>query len=314
MYSDKYKELDKLRGRHKIGITLIIIMILITFVSPFALIFASGYIETAPVESVSGMLIFPSFILGIIIYIFLCYPYNKIKREINDTVKTQLLKTEFDYAFNNTYKEEDIDELRTTLHDMGVFASTELDDCFSVKYNNVRVSRVDADIYRSDDDGTITYFFGPIYIFDTKDYIDGDLYIGSKKKGLLLTTNTIDRLFKLKEYNEVIPHSSYLNDNIVFKSMGNPSIIENATFQQAINKLIDNPEDESGSKYRLVYKNYKLYVFNYNGNNPFEINIDKREDETTSKDKIRTDIGSFKHDLDTILQFKDILSIKEDMF
>ena len=304
MNNEKYEELDRLSKKNKIGIFLIIIFILFIFIIPSAIVIIY--------ENISDYYLFPPLIISIIgtiiIYKMFCRPYNDKKRLLYQEVKKNLLQKEINNTFNNTYKEEDIENLLKELQDLYLRSvkNEYYNDYFSAIYNNVKFNYVDFETDGPIDDdtnGPSAFFKGSLLTFSIKTSIGGDLYIG--KKGMILSD--IDGAFKTKN-KKITPNNNLLNDNIIIKSNDHPSIIENNSFQQALNDLIT--ED---NEYMLVYKNNKLYVFINNRDYAFEFLLDKKEDETVGKERIIEGINVLKTELDKILKYKEELNIKEEI-
>ena len=311
MYEDKYIELKRLKKNNTIGILLIIFLLAFIFLAPAILPYfipnIIDYIENTPYIIISVII---GIFLSITIYMKLNSPYYKLKNELTFEIKNNYLKTELNNTFNNSYKEENIEELKKELieNNIGYGESIIVNDCFSAKYNNIRFKYLDAEFYHHSDDSTIITFNGPIYIFETKNSLEGDLYIGHKTKSLFGSHSEIDSIIDKKNNQEDKPTTSVLDTNIMVRSNSKPSIIEDSSFQQIINELmLDN-------KYMFIYKNNKLYVLNYNYEDLFEIIINNRVDELKAKDHIQNNIKTIQSELENITRYRERLNIKEDTF
>ena len=311
MFQDKYVELEKLKKKNHIGKLLIAIILVLLFVGPaFIPMIAPGlteYIEGNDLYIMMSILVFVVSIIAIVTN--LCSPYRKLKNEINLVVKDTILKSEMNNTFNNTYKVENSSEFDSKLRSLNIInRQSYINDCFSAKYNNVRFKYADARFYHSSDDSTVTDFQGPIFEFDLKNQLEGDLYIGSKQKVLFTYYSEIDSLMNKSLYKEIKPENSILNEKIIIKSNANPSIINNSSFQEIINELL------SKDRYMLIYKDNKLYVLIFNYKDTFEIEINNSSDEIKAKEQITNDIKFLREELDAIIKYKDVLNIKDEDF
>lgn len=314
MYSEKYQELERLSQKAKIGRTIIITLFIIMFVFPFIPIILPNIFPTG-IEKFTVLISFVIMIMMIIIFMMFLLPYNRIKNEVNTLVKQNILREEVNSLFNSSYKEETEEQTINTLKgiDIGTHASKDINDCFSAIYNKIKFSYSDVYLYTSDDDGTTTYFSGPLISFDLKNTIEGKLYIAQKHKVLIGKISSLNSILYNKECKEITPNNNILSENILMKSNNHQSIIENIPFQQAINKLVGTIQ-ENRTEHILVFTNNKLYVLFYNHENAFEINVKKREDEITSRESIREDLLKLRNELDNIIQYKEQFNIKEDIF
>ena len=313
MYSEKYQELDRLSQKAKIGRIIIVLLVITMFFFPMIITIIPEYIPTE-MQMLTFAIPFGCIILTIIAFAIFIAPYNKIKNEVNTLVKQNILREEVNSLFNSSYKEETEEQVLNTLKtiEIGVHKSKEINDCFSAKYNNVRFSYSDVYLYTSDDDGSTTYFRGPMISFDLKNQLEGRLYIAKKQKAFIGNVSSLGPLLYNKEFKEITPNNNMLSENILVRSNNHPSIIENTAFQQAINKLIGSQEELDD--HILVFAPNKLYVLFYNYENAFEIDIKKREDETKSREMIREDLLKLRTELDNILQYKEQFNIKDDIF
>ena len=177
-----------------------------------------------------------------------------------------------------------------------------------VKYNDINFQYADVRFYHHSDDSTVTTFRGPIYVFDTKNTIEGDLYISKKDKLLFSYYSEMDSFIDTIENKDIKPSNNVLDDNISIKSNAHPNIIEDTSFQEIIKEYMIN------NKYMFIYKGNKLYILNYNYVDAFEIKINTKEDEQKAKEHIVNNINAIKSDLDNIIRYRERLNIKEDTF
>ena len=316
MFDDRYNELKRLKNKHIMGILIILIYAAIIFLIPLLLVFEPNLIRINISNPTVYTMIFViiSVVLFILLYSKLCAPYNKYLNELNKEIKSYYLNKELTDAFNDTYNAKEETDFYNVLSklEMGSGKSKEISDYFSAEYNNVSFDYIDLEIYSKDSEGNRSeYFDGHVYIFDLKNQMEGNLYIGTKEKVLLGYMSDLELLLKSKNYQEIKPINNTLKDNILLKSNTNLNIIENSSFQEAINTLIDS-ENIYEDKNILIYDNNKLYFLLYNHKNSFNVYIKNKEDEVKLQERIKEDINEIKTELDNILRFKEVLNIKDN--
>ena len=319
MFEDKYIELKRLKKNNKIGTIIIILIVILSFTWPFIIPYISlnifnynilNYIEDSSMNIATAILVVVVVALITTIYVKLCSPYNRLKSELTNEVKNTILNEEMNNFFNSTYKQEDSQELSKILekNKIGYNETIEVNDCFSATYNNIKFQYGDVRFYHYSDDDIVITFCGPIYVFDTKNAIEGDLYIGKKEKQLFGYRSVMDSFIDTKENIEIKPSNNVLDDNISIRSKAHPNIIEDSTFLDIIKEFMIS------DKYTFIYKENKLYVLNYNFEDSFEIEINNKEDEQKAKEHIVNNINAIKSDLDNIIRYRERLNIKEDTF
>ena len=313
MYEDKYEQLKKLKKKSRLGGVLIAIVFITYFiVIPFALTQMPELEEKISSSTIFTILYFISlFVIVVFLFIKFCSQAFSFESDLEEEIKTNILIKEMNNAFNNSYKEEDIEELEIALNELcSSVGFGDLNDCFSIKYKNTRIKYADLDISSTDNDGhTTTYFEGSVMEFNLNNHVDGALYITMTEKGLFSTTNCLIDNFVFKKDNKiVVPTNNYLKENIAFKSNTTPTIIEDRTFQETINELITDNE------HFIIINNNKLYYFIDNDENKFEIKVKDQQEEIKSEEQIREEINKLKIELDTILRYKEKLNIKEESF
>ena len=190
---------------------------------------------------------------------------------------------------------------------IGPFPS--LNDCFSATYNRVKFLYADMEIYDpgDSDSGPTIYFKGPLLIFNQREPWNEEIYISTKQKVLFITTSVLDRFTDCRKCNEIKLQNSILNEKIMIKSNGNPSIIENPSFQELINKWMNE------KNYTIIYRNNKVFILIDNHNDSFENEINNFEEETKAREKIRNDLKMIQEELDKIIMAKDLLNIQEEI-
>ena len=312
MFEDKYIELKRLKKNNTIGSIIIILIVLISFTSPILIPYyfhnVLNYLEGSTMYIVIAILV--AVVLIITVYIKLCSPYNRLKSELTIEVKNTILKSEMNNAFNGSYKKEDSEEFLKILEEnkIGFSEIIDVNDYFSAKYNDINFQYADVRFYHHSDDSIVTTFRGPIYVFDTKNTIEGDLYISKKDKLLFSYYSEMDSFIDTRENKDIKPSNNVLDDNISIKSNAHPNIIEDTSFQEIIKEYMIN------NKYMFIYKGNKLYILNYNYVDAFEIKINTKEDEQKAKEHIVNNINAIKSDLDNIIRYRERLNIKEDTF
>ena len=244
------------------------------------------------------------------VILYLCSPYEGMRRKIANIVKNTTLKE----VFNNTYKKEKSKEFKQLLreHKVGYGQKMEVNNGFSATYDNIKFQYADVLFYHntkySDEYSTEIErtFHGQIYVFDTKYIINGDLYLGKKIKKLFRVKSNMDPFINTKKNIDIEPSNIVLDKNISIKSNAHPSIIEDSTFLEIIKDFILN------KKCIFIYHENKLFVLKNSKKDSFKITINKKEDELKAKEHIINDINIIKSDLDSIIKYKDKLNIRED--
>ena len=312
MFEDKYIELAKLRRKNRIGAVMIVIEVLLIFVV-FPLVI-DLIPELADKTTNSPLVSILYFIIMIIIvaipFKILCLPYLKFEGKLEKEVKDNILKNEMNNAFNSSYREEDQESLKIILDELNIVNYFRyINDYFSIKYQNIRVKYADLDISSKDSDGDTTiHFRGQVFEFNLNNNMDCSLYVTTKEKKLFGNSYMIDSYVYNKNNKEIVPINNILKENIAFKSTGNPTIIEDTSFQEVINNLVND------KNYSLIFNKDKLYVFIDNYNDFFEIKVKDKQEELNSEEKIRNQINALKTEIDKILNYKEKLNIKEDTF
>ena len=310
MYEDKFQELDRLKRKNNIGVIIMLVLIILTFVGP-AVIQYIPFFDNLPEDLTLYIVgtIVVGIVLIIITFIKLCSPYNKLSTELTKEIKNNLMKQELNSTFNNTYREENSDTFLGKITELKIVNHlSNMNDCFSADYNNVRFNYGNLELYHYSDDSTITDFEGPVFEFYLNKELEGDLYIGTKEKIIFGHFSDLEHLLDYPECVEVKPDNSILKEEIILKSNLKPSIINSSSFQEVINEIMNDKQ------YILIYKNMKLYVLIYNDEDPFEIAIRGRKDEEKAKEQIRNEVNKLRSELDTILRYKDVLNIKDKTF
>lgn len=312
MYEDKYIELAKLKRKCIIGGLLAFIEFLVVFtVLPILMSLIVGFGDTmdANPKITIAILIIMAIVMAITIK-YLCIPYFKYKSSLKAEVKINMLKNEMNNAFNSSFRIEDINSFNTELNVLNVYNSIRnISDCFSIKYQNVRVKYADLNISTKNSDGDKRIIFnGQVLVFNLNNSIDSNLYVTKRDSGLFGTSYMIDKFIYSINNKEVIPTNNILKEDLAFKSNGNPTIIEDPSFQELMNNLVDDKD------YSIIFSEDKLYVFKRSYLNNFEVDVKNQQLELDYQEKMRNEINMLKTELDKILNYKDKLNIKEDTF
>ena len=307
MFNDKYNELKRLKEKNTKGTILIYIIFIILGYFIFASTINPNFI-LLKLSTNTIMVIAITCLIGIfIIYFFCCKPYKKYKEKLNLEIKNHIIQEELSNSFNNTYQKENIEDLKTKLNELNLKYHISIDDYFSAEYNHTNFKYADAYIYHRSDDDIVTDFYGTILIFDNKNIIKDDIYIGKSIKEFFFNSYNFSFFKNHRKHSDIKPTNNILNKTIAIKSNGNQDMIENQSFQQAINNIM------SQNEYIIIYKNDKIYILIDNYINLFEININNTQEEEQAKEQIRNEIITLKEELDKILTYKEILNIRKNL-
>ncbi len=317
MFDEKYQECERLYKRRKIGIGMNVVAVIIFFISLLVMILFS-YIPnniTKIIYSVENIGIYIIIIWVICAFIpaiatiFFLEPYDRYLIKISKEIKEHFFKQELQKNFN-TYQVEDHKKIESDFSELSIRIEylDRINDCFTAKYNHTEFTYLDAQLVYSSRDIYHVYFEGPVFIIPLKDSIHGELIISKKEKELQKYDTNISDIVEIKKFNKIEPIYKRISDNIEIHSNIVPSMIEDSSFQDALNDLVDNEE------YILILKDNQLYVFIYNDKDSFQILVGNKQEEEEALKEIQTEMKTLQGYLDKIISYKEGLNIKNDIF
>ena len=296
MKNDNYNELKELENKSRKKASNNAIILIILLVVTIIILFTfnlPGYV-------------IPLVFIGYIVYIKIDTQKQmnsdcKNVKVLTDEIKEELVKEELSNIFNNITPEEE--QITNEIEQLRIKINNTTNHSFSAKYNNIKFQYTDLTMENEE----VNIYSGGVYIFDTKENWQEDIYISTKteKNKLYFGSSLLDKFSDCEKYREIELNNKKNNIIGIIKTSGNPSIIQNTTFIEVVNKLIIE------EAYTLIYKNNKLYIFINNGINLYEEKKSTFKEEKV-RERIRIEIAYLKSQLDIILAYKEILNIREE--
>lgn len=308
MYEEKYKKLKELRKKCIIGV----IILLVVFVIIIGIaVYGTTNIEIInkienPIIPTAIMIVFYVVLLIVIAAKFI-EPHRLYRIQLSNEIKNDILGRKISNSFGPDYKIEDPFEFYEELKQINFARHYPVtNNKLALKYNNIRLKYVYCDIYQPDDDGVRRFFRGDVFVFNLKESISGDLYIGKKEKFIL---GDISELENLISYNsnikEIKPTNSILKDTIEVRSSSYCNLIDNQPFQETLNNIFETEINF------LIYRDNKVFVFVNNKEELFNIKIDNSSKEQQAEVLFEQDVEKLKQRLNEVLKYKDSLYIGE---